>query len=73
MKGHRLEKEGASPGRRFSCPLVVGNPNKRLRISFRIGIHWTCLRWASSASTSATGNVKVELAQVKINVTPYLY
>ena len=37
MNGHPVEKEGASPGRRFSCPLVVGNPNKRLRISFRIG------------------------------------
>ena len=32
-----LQKEAASPGRRFFCPLVVGNPNKRLRISFRIG------------------------------------
>ena len=49
-------KEGAT-GRRFSCPLFVVNYKKRLRLSFRI--HWTCLRWASPASCSARGNLKV--------------
>ena len=30
-------EESAGPGRRFFCPLFVGNDNKRLKLSFRIG------------------------------------
>ena len=32
-----LQNEGPNPGRRFFCPLFVGNDNKRLKLSFRIG------------------------------------